>query len=115
MPLDAFSGKTVVHPRPAVRTASPGTHLVVLTVGVTAGLLSVGRAAGIRRQADKRRPVTEMLEALDRVVAGESVIEPEPPAPARVKDLRRHANDALRFGELPHCPGTPGALRPRPR
>lgn len=99
--LDVYFGEdSVVDRLPALRTASPGTHLVVLTAGVDAGLLTAARAAGIRGLADKRRPVTEMLQVLDRVVAGESVIEPEPPAPARVNNFRRHANDAVRLASF---------------
>ena len=41
-----------------------------------------------------------MLQILDRVVAGESVIQPERAAPLPVNTVRRHANDALRLASF---------------
>ena len=96
-----FGGESIVDRLPTLRAASPGTQFVMLTAGVDPALLSVARGAGIRGVADKRQPVTEMLQVLDRVIAGESVIERETPAPPPpVNTLRRHANDALRLGSF---------------
>jgi two-component system nitrate/nitrite response regulator NarL len=95
-----FGEESVVDRLPALRTASPGTYLVVLTAGVDAGLLTAARAAGVRGLADKREPVTEMLRVLDRVLSGESVIEREPSLPPLVNPLRRHPNDALRLASF---------------
>jgi two-component system, NarL family, nitrate/nitrite response regulator NarL len=73
---------------------------VLLTAGVDAGLLRAARAAGVRGVADKRHPVTEMLQVLERVIAGESAIEPERVAPRPVNTVRRHANDGLRLASF---------------
>jgi len=99
--LDVIFGKdSIVDRLPTLRTASLGTQLVLLTAGVDAELLSAASAAGIRGVADKRQPVTEMLQILDRVVAGESVIQLETAAPLPVNTVRRHANDALRLASF---------------
>jgi two-component system nitrate/nitrite response regulator NarL len=79
---------------------TPGTQFVLLTAGVDPALLSAARTAGIRGVADKRQPVTEMLQILERVIAGESVIEPEAPVAPPATAFRRHANDALRLGSF---------------
>jgi two-component system nitrate/nitrite response regulator NarL len=99
--LDVIFGKdSIVDRLPTLRTASLGTQLVLLTAGVDAELLSAASAAGIRGVADKRQPVTEMLQILDRVVAGESVIQLETAAPLPVNTVRRHASDALRLASF---------------
>jgi two-component system nitrate/nitrite response regulator NarL len=90
-----FGDDSVVDRLPALRAASPGTHLVVLTAGVDAGLLSAARAAGVRAVADKRQPVSELLQVLDRVLGGESVIEHEAASLPPVRSFLRHSNDAL--------------------
>jgi two-component system nitrate/nitrite response regulator NarL len=95
-----FGDDSAVDRLPAFRIASPNTHLVVLTAGIDAALLSAARAAGIRGLADKRQPVTEMLQVLDRVLAGESVIEPEAVAPPQGSTVRRRGNDALRLASF---------------
>jgi two-component system nitrate/nitrite response regulator NarL len=96
-----FGSDSVVDRLPAFRIASPATHLVLLTAGVDAGLLSAARAAGIRGVADKRQPVTEMLQVLDRVLAGESVIEPEAAVTRPQSSMvRRRGNDALRLARF---------------
>jgi two-component system nitrate/nitrite response regulator NarL len=99
--LDVIFGEdSIVDRLPMLRTSSPRTQLILLTATVDAALLSAARAAGIRGVADKRQPVTEMLQVLSRVVAGESVIEPEAPARVPVNTARRYANDALRLGSF---------------
>jgi two-component system nitrate/nitrite response regulator NarL len=95
-----FGDATVVDRLPALRTTSPGTYLILLTAGVDAGLLNAARAAGVRGLADKREPVSEMLRVLDRVLAGESVIEQDAGLPPPVNSLRRHPNDALRLASF---------------
>jgi DNA-binding NarL/FixJ family response regulator len=95
-----FGNDSVIDRLPAFRIASPGTHLVVLTAGIDAALLSAARAAGIRGLADKRQPVTEMLQVLDRVLAGESVIAPEAMARPQTNPVRRRGNDALRLASF---------------
>jgi DNA-binding NarL/FixJ family response regulator len=95
-----FGDDSIVDRLPALRTASPATHLVVLTAGLGAGLLNAARAAGISGVADKRQPVTEMLQVLDRVVAGESVIEADRTPPPLDNSARRHGNDAQRLASF---------------
>jgi two-component system nitrate/nitrite response regulator NarL len=95
-----FGDESIVDRLPALRTASPATHLVVLTAGVGAGLLNAARAAGISGVADKRQPVTEMLQVLERVVAGESVIEPERAAAPPDSTFRRSGNHAQRLASF---------------
>jgi two-component system nitrate/nitrite response regulator NarL len=94
-----FGTESIVERLPALCTTFLSTHLVVLTAGVDARLLTAARAAGIHGVADKRQPVTEVLQVLDRVVAGESVIAAGTAAPAAVTG-RRHANDALRLASF---------------
>jgi two-component system nitrate/nitrite response regulator NarL len=99
--LDVIFGKESVADRlPALRTASLDTQFVLLTAGVDAGLLAAARAAGVRGVADKRHPVTETLRVLERVIAGESAIEPKTAAPLPVNAVRRHANDGLRLASF---------------
>ena len=99
--LDVIFGEdSIVDRLPVVRAASPPTRLMLLTATVDRALLTTARAAGIRAVADKRQPVTEMLRVLNRVVAGESVIELEAAAPVPVNAARRHANDALRLASF---------------
>ena len=95
-----FGTDSIVDRLPALCTASPGTQFILLTAGVDPALLSAAQGAGIRGVADKRQPVTEMLQVLDRVIAGESVIERESAAPMPVNTFRRQANDALRLGSF---------------
>lgn len=89
-----FGDDLVIELLPDLRTASPRTRLVVLTAGADARLLSAVRSAGVHGLADKRRPVDEMLRVLERVITGESVLEPELAAPPPVNSVRRNGNDA---------------------
>jgi two-component system nitrate/nitrite response regulator NarL len=92
-----FGGRSIADRLPALHAAAPRTRLVLLTAGADARLLATARSASVTAVADKRRPVTDLLRVLDRVAAGESVIEPERAPSAPVGVFRRPASDALRL------------------
>jgi two-component system nitrate/nitrite response regulator NarL len=96
----AFGPDSVVDRLPILRSSFPDTRLVLLTAEVDAGLLSAARAAGVRGVADKRHPVGEMLQVLDRVIAGESVMSAATVAPLPSGSARRHANDSQRLASF---------------
>jgi len=78
-----------------LRAAAPGTRILLLTGLVDSNLLAAASLVGVHGVADKRQPVAEIIELLDRVYAGESV-------PARdrahvVIPRQRPANDAQRL------------------
>jgi two-component system nitrate/nitrite response regulator NarL len=99
--LDVIFGKdSVVDRLPTLRAGSPDTRLMLLTASVDAGLLSSARAAGVRGVADKRHPVTEMLQVLDRVIAGESAIAAETAPPQPPATVPRHTNDSQRLARF---------------
>ncbi|HEV7899362.1 MAG TPA: response regulator transcription factor [Planosporangium sp.] len=82
-----------------LREASPHTHVVLLTADVDDATLAAAHAAGVRGVADKRRSPSEILDLLQRVRAGESVVRIDgaarAPAPSTAvrprKDLQRLA------------------------
>jgi len=96
--LDVFFGtESIVDRLPTVHAASPATELVVLTAPVDPGLLNAARTAGVAGVADKCQPVTSLLRLLDRVAAGESVVEPKAWMPIPIDPVPRHANEGLRL------------------
>jgi len=96
--LDVFFGDDSILDRlPMLHAVAPGTQLVLLTAGLDAGLLNAAWAAGVAGVADKRQPVTDLLLVLDRVAAGESVVEPRGSAQTPTSPVRQHANEGLRL------------------
>jgi two-component system nitrate/nitrite response regulator NarL len=95
-----FGSDSVVNQLATLQAVSPRTRLVVLTAGVDAGLLDAARAAGVRGLADKRQPVTDMLQVLDRVSAGEAAIEPTATVPQPVNRAQRHGNEVLKLARF---------------
>jgi two-component system nitrate/nitrite response regulator NarL len=95
-----FGPDSVVDRLPALRAGSPDTRLMLLTASVDAGLLNAARAAGIRGVADKRHPVAEMLQVLDRVIVGESAIAAETAQPQPAAPAPRHVNDSQRLARF---------------
>jgi two-component system nitrate/nitrite response regulator NarL len=81
-----------------LREASPHTHIVLLGPEVDQALLAAGRAAGVQGIGDKRRPLADVIDLLDRVYAGEVVVRAGSVAePAVPSALRRPLNDAQRL------------------
>jgi two-component system nitrate/nitrite response regulator NarL len=81
--LDMVSGTDAMIGRlAAVREAAPGTHVVLLTGDVDDVLVAAGRAAGVRGIGDKRRPLAEVIDLLDRVGAGQLMMPADPVARA---------------------------------
>lgn len=73
--LDVMFGTINVLDRlPDIRGAAPRCHVVLLSGRMDAQVLAASRAAGVRGVADKRLPVAEILQVLDRVHAGERVV-----------------------------------------
>jgi DNA-binding NarL/FixJ family response regulator len=68
------SSDSIVYRLETLREAAPGTHLVLLSGDVDEALLAAGRAAGVRGVGDKHRTLTEVVDLLDRVYAGEIVV-----------------------------------------
>jgi two-component system nitrate/nitrite response regulator NarL len=101
------SAESILDRLTVLHEASPRTHLVLLSGEVDEALLAAARAAGVRGVGDKRRTLTEVVDLLDRVYAGEIVV----PAggttePALSGASRRPLNDAQRLA---------GFLTPRER
>jgi two-component system nitrate/nitrite response regulator NarL len=92
--LDVRFGPETAFDRLAdVRAASPRTRIVLLTAYLDGSLLAAGRAAGIEAIAEKSRPALEIINVLDRVYAGQSVLPSGAPAtPANGAADRRPAN-----------------------
>jgi two-component system, NarL family, nitrate/nitrite response regulator NarL len=95
-----FGDESMVDRLPMLRAASPRTRHMLLAAGADAALLSAARAAGIDGVADKRQPVTRMLQLLERVVAGESIIEDQKGSPLPANTMRRHTNDGQRLASF---------------
>jgi len=90
-----------------VRAVSPQTRIVLLTAQVDGSVIAAGRAARVEAVAEKSRPVQEIMEILDRVCAGESVLPSATPVQAAVAGpVRRPHNDGQRLA---------GFLTPRER
>jgi two-component system nitrate/nitrite response regulator NarL len=80
-----------------VRAASPGIPLVLLTGEVDAALLGAARAAGVRGIVDKRQPAAELIDLLNRVHAGDSVVLTPRAQPNPLRAGRHPANAAQRL------------------
>jgi two-component system, NarL family, nitrate/nitrite response regulator NarL len=100
--LDLVSSTdSILHRLTTLREAAPRTHIVLLSGDVDEALLAAGRAAGVRGIGDKRRTLTEVVDLLDRVYAGEIMV----PAGGTAEPVRPR-NDAQRLA---------GFLTPRER
>jgi two-component system, NarL family, nitrate/nitrite response regulator NarL len=58
-----------------LRAAAPRARLVLLTASVDAGVVASARAAGVHGVAHKSQHVTDMVAILERVHAGETVVD----------------------------------------
>jgi two-component system nitrate/nitrite response regulator NarL len=80
---------------PQLCAASPVTRVVLLAGEVDQVLVAAGRAAGVRGIADKHQTVAEIVDIVERVHRGETVL------PARLTQVvpapRRPVNDAQRL------------------
>lgn len=79
---------------PGLLAAAPETRFVVLTGGLDPGTIEAGLAAGVRGFAHKGGQVCQIVELLDRVHAGEVVVEPVaagPPSPRPRSEAQRLA------------------------
>jgi two-component system, NarL family, nitrate/nitrite response regulator NarL len=84
-----------------LRRASPATRVVLLTAEVDQAVLAAGRAAGVRGVADKRQPASDIIDLLDRVHAGESVLPQDGACEPLTPGVpRRPANDVQRLAEF---------------
>jgi two-component system nitrate/nitrite response regulator NarL len=101
-----FGAVSALQRLPELCAAAPFTRVVLLAAQVDAPLLAAGRAAGVRGIADKRQPLADILDLLDRVHAGESVVLTEAEEPVTSGPDRRPANDVQRLA---------GFLTPRER
>jgi two-component system nitrate/nitrite response regulator NarL len=93
-----FGSQTAIGLLPELCAASPATRVVLLTAEVDHVLLAAGRLAGVHGIADKRQAVSELIDIVDRVYGGESVL----PADHRlaVPAPRRPVNDAQRLASF---------------
>jgi two-component system nitrate/nitrite response regulator NarL len=93
-----FGPRTAIGMLPELCAASPGTRVVLLAAEVDHVLVAAGRAAGVHGIADKHQTVSEIIDIIDRVHRGESVI----PAilPLAVPAPHRPANDAQRLASF---------------
>lgn len=81
-----------------LRAELPQTRVILLSGTVDKALVTASQAAGVRAIADKRQPVAEIIDLLERVHAGERV--PTPVAnivPAAPQSWRCAVNDAQRL------------------
>lgn len=93
-----FGTETVLGRLGELREASPETGLVILAAVLDQELLAVARAMGVRGVADKRLPAAGMIDLLERVHAGESVVPAgHAPAPAAAGRRRSPSNDMERL------------------
>jgi len=98
----AFGADSEIDRLGELRDASPGTRVVLLSGEIDESLLLGAKVAGVRGVADKRFPVADIIELLDQVEAGETVLLTD-----RVHDHRRvhiprqrPANDAQRLARF---------------
>ncbi|HEV7962695.1 MAG TPA: response regulator transcription factor [Actinoplanes sp.] len=81
-----------------LRAEVPQTRVILLSGAVDRALVTAGQAAGVRAIADKRQPVAEIIDLLERVHAGERVPTPVArTAPAAPQSWRWAVNDAQRL------------------
>jgi two-component system nitrate/nitrite response regulator NarL len=82
-----FGAQSVLDHLAGLREAAPDTAIMLLSGQVDSQLLADGRATGVHGIADKRLPVAEIVDILNRVHAGERVlperssVAPAPRAP----------------------------------
>lgn len=97
--LDLVSStETILHQLVMLREGSPSTHVVLLSGEVDEAMLAAGRAAAVSGVCDKRRPLAELIDFLERVCAGEVILPANcaaKPAPSAVR--ARPLNDAQRL------------------
>jgi two-component system, NarL family, nitrate/nitrite response regulator NarL len=92
-----FGTETVLGRLGELRDASPETGLVILAAVLDQELLAVARAMGVRGMADKRLPAAGMIDLLERVHAGESVVRAHVSAPVAADRRRSPSNDMERL------------------
>jgi two-component system, NarL family, nitrate/nitrite response regulator NarL len=97
-----FGSETALDRLGDVRAASPRTRIVLLTAYLDRSLLAAGRAGGIAAIAEKSRRVPDIINLLDRVYAGHSVLPSAAPAPPvnggadrRLPSIGKHLADFL--------------------
>jgi two-component system nitrate/nitrite response regulator NarL len=93
-----FGPQTAIGLLPELCAASPGTRVVLLTAEVDHVLLAAGRAAGVHGIADKRQAAADLIDVIDRVYGGESVLPADHPLVTPAP--RRPANDAQRLASF---------------
>jgi two-component system, NarL family, nitrate/nitrite response regulator NarL len=80
-----------------LRMAAPRTRIVLLAGQVDDALRAAAHAAGVHGVADKRQPVAEIIDLLDRVHAGRPVPAYGPIGGPVSVPRQRPANDAQRL------------------
>lgn len=81
-----------------IRTAAPHTRTLLLTGQIDHGVITAGRAAGVRAITDKRLSATDILSVIQRVHAGETLLPASGPTGDEPTPTRfRPANDAQRL------------------
>ena len=93
-----FGPETAIGLLPELCAASPGTRVVLLAAEVDHVLVAAGRAAGVHGIADKHQTVSEIIDIIDRVYAGECVIPAS--RPFAIPAPRRPVNDAQRLASF---------------
>jgi two-component system nitrate/nitrite response regulator NarL len=70
-----FGSDSIVHWLADLRAAAPETRLVLLTAHLDADVVAVALAHGVHGVAHKSQHVTDMVAILERVHAGETVVD----------------------------------------
>lgn len=88
-----FPAGSLLDELPGLIAAAPETRFVMLTGSLDRATVEAGLAAGVRGFAHKGRQAAQIADLLDRVHAGEVVVEPERgrAAPRPRSDARRLA------------------------
>jgi two-component system nitrate/nitrite response regulator NarL len=90
-----FGSESVLERLADLRNAAPRTSIAILSGRVDRPLLEACRTAGVRGVAEKRQPVSEILDMLHRVHAGQCVLpadaRPAGPGRAPSPDVQRLA------------------------
>jgi two-component system, NarL family, nitrate/nitrite response regulator NarL len=93
-----FGVRTAVHRLCDLRAAAPSTEFVLLCGRIDETVVRAARDAGVRGIADKRQPVSEIIDLLARVHADGKAVAAQRRAVPSVAHLRRPpANDAQRL------------------
>jgi two-component system nitrate/nitrite response regulator NarL len=93
-----FGGERQLHRLAELRRLAMHTHLVLLSGGVDFALVAAARAAGVQAVSDKRQPVADIIDLLERVYAGDSLpLTPASTGAAVPRQGRYRVNDAHRL------------------